>query len=76
MGFFGLLCDVDIDECSLNLCKNFLMCVNRVNGFECICLSGLFGVYCENNIDECYLNLCLNGVMCEDVLDGFFCICK
>ncbi|PFX23105.1 Fibropellin-1 [Stylophora pistillata] len=54
-GFTGLLCDINIDECSSNPCFNG-KCVDGVGSFECVCNKGYFGNNCEKKIvneEEC-----------------------
>lgn len=40
MGFIGVLCDVEINECDILLCLNDVMCWKKLRGYECICLRG------------------------------------
>ena len=43
-GFTGLLCDLDINECSSNPCYMGGQCVDDTNGFYCNCPRLLGGV--------------------------------
>ena len=44
-----LFCLSDIDECAVNPCYNVgtMSCMNLVNDFECLCLTGFTGLGCE-----------------------------
>ena len=37
----------DIDDCASHLCKNNETCTDRVNGFNCTCVTGYNGTQCE-----------------------------
>lgn len=37
----------EIDECASNPCISEAMCVDKVNGFICMCPPGFTGVQCE-----------------------------
>lgn len=45
-GFMGLDCKININECNLFLCSGGVICKDKINGFECICLLGKFGDCC------------------------------
>ena len=74
IGFTGLLCNEQIDECALNPCVNGT-CHDKVNGFECECLPGFTGVKCEININECESNPCQNEATCYDFDNRYECKC-
>lgn len=42
-------CDINIDDCSLNLCVNG-KCVDGVSCYDCYCNKGYWGVNCEKKI--------------------------
>lgn len=50
-------------------------CVNKLNGFKCICSAGYNGDRCQRNINDCDKNLCLNGGTCIDYINSFKCLC-
>ncbi|XP_072025363.1 LOW QUALITY PROTEIN: uncharacterized protein [Amphiura filiformis] len=56
-------------------CINGGTCLDRIDGYECQCLSGWSGPSCEINIDECGSMPCLNGGTCLDRIDGYECQC-
>ena len=39
---------LDVDECNSSPCQNNGSCLERVNGFECGCMSGYTGEKCES----------------------------
>lgn len=73
MGYIGGNCDIDIDECFLNLCRYGVICFDIVGNYSCSCVLGFIGINCEVDVDECVLNLCLNNVFCVDLIDGYSC---
>ena len=40
VGYTGSTCEVNIDDCASVTCLSNSMCEDRVNDFECVCLSG------------------------------------
>ena len=42
-GFEGKLCNKNIDECQANECKNGASCIDKNDGYECICRTGWTG---------------------------------
>eukprot|EP00061_Rhincodon_typus_P007534 g29309.t1 len=77
LGFTGLSCKQDINECSMdaNPCELNGRCVNNVGSFECRCLAGYTGARCELDINECRSNPCRNEATCLDQIGEFKCIC-
>ncbi|KAG7276956.1 hypothetical protein CRUP_016446 [Coryphaenoides rupestris] len=39
-GYFGALCDLDVDECVASPCLHEGICINTPGGFQCVCLPG------------------------------------
>lgn len=79
-GYVGRYCEVDIDECvaSTEQCHHFSTCVDKVNGFECICGANWKGRLCDQKIgDPCENVTCLNGGICKvtDDHNNFTCSC-
>lgn len=43
-------CEMEIDECKSNPCRNGATCLDRLNHFQCECAPGFSGKLCENNV--------------------------
>lgn len=55
LGWMGLCCFVDIDECNIIvMCVYNIWCENCQGGYLCICLIGWMGLRCDIDIDECF----------------------
>jgi Notch-like protein len=46
-GWTGLKCDQDINECKLEKCSGFGICVNTDGSYSCNCQKGHSGRSCE-----------------------------
>lgn len=66
---------VKVDDCAVNRCMNGGSCVDKVNGFKCICPAGFSGDLCETDINDCLDNPCLNSGSCMDLVNSFKCVC-
>ena len=42
-GFTGDHCDLDIDECLSQPCRNNATCRNKINSYQCLCTPGFTG---------------------------------
>ncbi|XP_053380920.1 uncharacterized protein LOC128549009 isoform X2 [Mercenaria mercenaria] len=70
---FPTTCD-PIDECETGVC-GIHKCINKVDGFECICQNGITGDLCDIPPDYCLDNQCANGE-CVSGNDTYRCDCK
>ncbi|KAM7385717.1 hypothetical protein PAMP_001779 [Pampus punctatissimus] len=74
-GYFGTLCDLDVNECEVSPCLHEGICINKPGGFECVCRPGYSGTWCEVNIDECISSPCQNSGKCIDGPNRYHCLC-
>eukprot|EP01043_Picozoa_sp_COSAG02_P012130 COSAG02_NODE_462_length_21838_cov_17.900501_3_plen_4662_part_00 len=80
-GWEGVNCNVDVDECASNPCKNPVtdgpICYqaeNGGNGYTCECGSGYTGMNCLTDINECANSPCENG-RCIEYVGAYSCAC-
>uniref|UniRef100_A0A673LLV5 Neurogenic locus notch homolog protein 1 n=1 Tax=Sinocyclocheilus rhinocerous TaxID=307959 RepID=A0A673LLV5_9TELE len=71
----GQTCEVDINECVKNPCRNDGICQNSIGSYKCSCKSGYTGRNCETDTDDCKPNPCSNGGFCKDAVNAFTCTC-
>lgn len=65
---FSLLgdkCDVNINECNSNPCMSGGTCVDKVNGFHCLCPPKTHGPLCLSGPDHCAVQPCVHGKCIE-----------
>ena len=74
-GFTGVDCDVNLDDCVGDPCKNGATCVDGVQSHVCVCASGYTGTECAEDINECASAPCENDGTCIDAVAGFACAC-
>lgn len=65
----------DINFCENNLCRNSGTCIQRKDGYDCICQTDFTGKYCELSIRKCDQQPCQNGGLCIDLPNDFNCSC-
>ena len=91
VGFTGLFCDIDIDECAIEPCHNNGTCIVSENhqcsliiillqneeagSYSCICPTGWTGESCSDAIDYCESNPCINSGNCTSLNNGHYCVC-
>ncbi|XP_048579921.1 neurogenic locus notch homolog protein 1 isoform X13 [Nematostella vectensis] len=68
--------EFDVNECSINPCKNGGVCKNEHGGYSCACKAGFTGKNCEQDVNECSVNPCKNGGVCKNEHGGYSCACK
>ncbi|CAM9664642.1 unnamed protein product [Bubo scandiacus] len=76
-GFTGTDCDIDINECESNPCKDpRFECVNSVDGYTCKCQTGLNGDSCQTESSVCSSQPCLNNGTCVEGPGDYTCVCQ
>lgn len=70
LGFEGLNCELNIDDCAGHLCQNGGKCIDKVNTYSCDCPPEWTGKYCNEDVDECVDNPCENGATCTNEQGG------
>ena len=61
----GVKCDVEINECNSNPCMSGGTCVDKVNGFQCLCPPSTHGPLCLSGTDHCAPQPCVHGECIE-----------
>jgi len=61
----GLKCDVEVNECHSNPCMSGGTCMDKVNGFLCLCPPSTHGPLCLSGTDHCALQPCEHGECIE-----------
>ena len=75
LGYTGVHCETNIDECQSNPCQNNAICTDLINGYRCLCMVGYEGTNCEKPVDQCYNNPCRNGGTCRNEGQTYVCQC-
>lgn len=76
-GFTGVDCNININECESNPCKDpGFECVDGVNGYICKCQTGLSGEGCQTESSVCSSHPCLNNGTCVEGPGDYTCICQ
>ncbi|KAF6021416.1 hypothetical protein EB796_020283 [Bugula neritina] len=69
-------CNVDINECDLDICENGGNCTNTNGSFTCQCTEFWTGDVCSEDILECSQpDSCQNSGNCTELEGGFTCNC-
>ena len=74
-GYAGKVCEINVDDCEPNPCRNGGTCRDHVDEFSCECPEGYEGKLCDVNIDDCVNQACYNGGKCVDRVAGWACQC-
>nr|XP_031840166.1 sushi, von Willebrand factor type A, EGF and pentraxin domain-containing protein 1-like isoform X1 [Nomia melanderi] len=75
-GYSGRNCELRIDECALNPCRNNGSCTSTENDYSCECHGGFEGEFCEILVDHCDPPPCMEGSTCRTVNETWQCICR
>lgn len=76
VGFSGLECNVDIDDCANITCPAGRECVDLVNDYKCVCPQGYSGDNCTLDVDYCASSPCKNNGTCQNIGGTFVCDCS
>ncbi|KAG1672479.1 Neurogenic locus protein delta [Nymphon striatum] len=75
-GFTGTDCEVRLDDCSHQTCRNGATCVSSETNYTCTCAVGFHGRHCEiSSASTCSKNPCQNQGTCLDRAGGYRCLC-
>ena len=73
VGWAGVDCDDDIDECEAHPCYNGATCLDSndsstvaLTAFQCVCPAGYEGTLCRVDLNECVAQPCAYGGVCHD----------
>ncbi|GFO32382.1 fibropellin-1, partial [Plakobranchus ocellatus] len=65
-GYFGDICQFNVDDCVGDPCVNGGTCLDKVKGYICNCLPAYRGPNCETDIPDCDPSPCLYGSVCKE----------
>uniref|UniRef100_A0A8D2Q3A7 Cadherin EGF LAG seven-pass G-type receptor 3 n=1 Tax=Varanus komodoensis TaxID=61221 RepID=A0A8D2Q3A7_VARKO len=73
-GFTGDYCEMEINLCYSNPCRNGGICTRKEGGYTCLCRQHFTGDNCEvdSRAGRCVPGVCRNGGTCTDSADGGF----
>ncbi|KAL3877080.1 hypothetical protein ACJMK2_034835 [Sinanodonta woodiana] len=77
VGYTGLNCQTNINDCTNTSCLNGGVCIDGVNTFTCNCTSAYQGQNCQNIINYCSTGRCnsTNTRTCIAVENSYVCEC-
>ncbi|KAG1659006.1 Sushi, von Willebrand factor type A, EGF and pentraxin domain-containing protein 1 [Nymphon striatum] len=55
LGFAGNKCEINIDDCIKNNCKNDATCTDLLNNYKCNCKPGFSGIKCEKELSANFM---------------------
>ncbi|XP_065815558.1 protein eyes shut homolog [Labrus bergylta] len=78
LGFTGMNCEIDINECDSSPCQHNGTCSDLRGHYQCHCPTGFLGRNCEVDIDACALpnNTCPPNTQCLDLPSGLEFTCR
>ncbi|KAJ0051028.1 hypothetical protein NL108_012277 [Boleophthalmus pectinirostris] len=77
-GWVGPDCGSDYDECLNHRCQNGAQCVDKLDGYSCLCPKGFSGDLCEvrpSGPSPCGAIVCQNGALCVQLSGAPQCQC-
>uniref|UniRef100_A0A8C6NH18 Delta-like protein n=1 Tax=Nothobranchius furzeri TaxID=105023 RepID=A0A8C6NH18_NOTFU len=74
-GFTGDRCEINVDDCASNPCRNAGTCVDGINSFTCTCTLGFSSKDCSVRSTPCKSFQCNNGGSCFTHFTGPVCQC-
>ncbi|XP_061575157.1 delta and Notch-like epidermal growth factor-related receptor isoform X2 [Cololabis saira] len=74
-GYEGERCQLLVDHCLSQPCKNGASCFSSLAGPRCYCPEGYHGLYCEEEYNECLSAPCQNYATCRDLINAYECVC-
>ncbi|RXM93218.1 Delta-like protein D, partial [Acipenser ruthenus] len=74
-GYTGASCEIEVNECDDNPCRNGGSCTDLENSFTCTCPPGFYGKNCELSAMTCADGPCFNGGRCSDNPEGGY-VCR
>merc|ERR1719272_430902 len=77
VGFTGMNCETNIDDCLSKPCMNGGLCVDGDNAYTCNCKdTGYYGTEdCASQVNDCNSAPCLNQATCVDAQKAYSCHC-
>ena len=73
----GRHCEINLNACDSNPCKNEAKCENLFGNFTCTCLEGYYGERCQNVANACVENPCQNDAKCRPIgSENYECVCQ
>ncbi|CAB1339809.1 unnamed protein product [Coregonus sp. 'balchen'] len=75
-GFTGVNCELKLQECDSNPCRNGGLCTNLDVGYTCSCPQGFEGSHCKHSLLTCADSPCFHSGRCHQKDNGRSYICE